>query len=77
MSNPYQTKIGTPGSDGPAFPATEAGDDVSIFAAPAHWGQDPSVSIVVNLNAASMTPREARQLAIALLQHADSAENAA
>lgn len=76
MGNAYQSRVGKPGKDGPAFPATEAGDEIVVFAVPKHWqGQEvPSVTLVLNLNAAQLTASEARKLAKLLLEHAAQAD---
>lgn len=76
MGNPHQTRIGTPSHAGPAFPETESGDEVICYAAPAHWPKDCHTGVVlaVNLHVATLTPREARVLATALMHHANMAE---
>lgn len=77
MGNPYQTRIGTIGRDGPAFRQTKSGDEIFCYAAPAHWPKEThtGVVLVVNLHVANLTPAEARSLANALLKHAADAED--
>lgn len=57
---------------------TEQGDDLMVFASPAHWNGAvaPSVTLSVNLHAAALTAAEARQLARVLLHHANKLDEA-
>lgn len=63
------TRISRPTLSGAYFPKTEDGDEIAVYGSGAHptKGNQPTVSLMINLNAIDLTPSEARALAFSIL----------
>lgn len=57
------------------LPVAISDEEIAVYANPGHWkGSEKNVILMVGLNAAALSPVEARQLAQDLLTHANQAE---